>query len=133
MKGYVGNIEEASLQNENFREVIYTAEHSQLVLMSLLVGEEIGEEVHTVDQFIRCDEGEGKAIIDGVEHSISDGFAIVVPAGARHNIVNTSTSDSMKLYTLYAPPHHKDGTIHKTKAEAERDHEAFDGVTSERA
>lgn len=131
MKGYVANIEEASLENDDFRQVLYTAPFSQLVLMSLAPGEEIGEEVHEGDQFIRCDEGEGLAFIDGAEHAITDGFAVLVPAGARHNIRNTSTSDAMKLYTLYAPPHHKDGTIHATKAIAEASEEEFDGVTTE--
>lgn len=133
MKGYVTNIEEASLQNDDFRRVLYTAEFCQLVLMSLAPGEEIGEEVHDGDQFIRCDEGEGVAVIDGTEHPITDGSAVIVPAGARHNIRNTSTSDSMKLYTLYAPPHHKDGTVHATKEDAEHDTEHFEaGDTTER-
>ncbi len=131
MNGYVTNIEEASLENDNFRHVVYTGAHSQLVLMSLVPGEEIGEEIHSVDQFIRCDEGEGIAILDGAEYPITDGFAILVPSGARHNIINTSTSDCMKLTTLYAPPDHKDGTIHVTKADAEANEEHFDGVTSE--
>lgn len=131
MKGYVQNIEELSLQNENFRQVLYTAKHSQLVLMSLKPGEDIGEEVHHLDQFLRCEAGEGKAVLDGVEHAISDGFAIVVPAGARHNIINTSGSKQMKLYTLYSPPNHRNGVVHQTKAQAEADEEAFDGKTSE--
>lgn len=131
MKGYVTNIEQASLENDDFRRVLYTGKHSQLVLMCLAPGEDIGEEVHDVDQFIRCDEGEGVAILDGVEHPISDGFAVVVPAGARHNIKNSSTSDSMRLYTLYAPPHHRDGTVHATKAIAEATEEHFDGTTTE--
>lgn len=131
MKGYIENIEKLTLENENFRRVLYTAKNSQLVLMSLLPGEEIGEEVHDVDQFIRCEAGKGKAILDGVSHEIGDGFAIVVPAGAMHNIVNTSSDQPLKLYTLYSPPHHKDGTVHKTKAEAEADEEHFDGKTTE--
>lgn len=131
MKGFVGDIETLGKDNENFRHVLYTGQHSQLVLMSLLPGEEIGEEVHDdVDQFLRIDQGEGKAVIDGVEHDIKDGSAVLVPQGARHNIINTGTT-SMKLYTLYAPAHHKDGTVHKTKAEAESAEEHFDGVVSE--
>jgi mannose-6-phosphate isomerase-like protein (cupin superfamily) len=119
MKGYIGNIEQDSFANENFRKVLYTDENLQLVVMSLKPLEDIGEEVHQLDQFIHCEAGEGKAVLDGVEHAIGDGFAIVVPAGTKHNIVNTSKDKAMKLYTLYAPPNHKDGTIHKTKADAE--------------
>ncbi|MDO8408081.1 MAG: cupin domain-containing protein [bacterium] len=130
MKGYVANIEEKTLANTYFREVLYTDERVQLVVMSLLPGEDIGEEVHQLDQFIRVEKGDGRAVLDGVEHSIADGSAIVVPTGTRHNITNTSTTDPLKLYTLYAPPNHKDGTIHKTKAEAAEE-EHFDGVTSE--
>jgi len=132
MKGYVTNIEEKSLTNNYFREVLYTDTHLQLVVMSLLPSEDIGEEVHQLDQFIRVEKGTGKTILDGVEHDISDGSAIVIPQGTLHNIVNTSTTESMKLYTLYAPPNHKDGTIHKTKAEAEADEkEHFEGATTE--
>ncbi len=130
MKGYIQNIEALSLENENFRKVIYTTHNSQLVLMSLMPGEDIGEEVHDVDQFLRVEQGEGEAVLDGVSHPIADGSAIVVPAGAKHNIINTGSS-SMKLYTLYMPPHHQDGTIHRTKAEAEGDAEHFDGKTSQ--
>ncbi|MEK7093245.1 MAG: cupin domain-containing protein [Patescibacteria group bacterium] len=130
MKGYVKNIEQAALENENFRTVLYTAKHSQLVLMCIPAGGDIGEEVHTLDQFLRVEQGEGKAILDGVEHAVSDGFAIVVPAGARHNIVNTGTT-AMKLYTVYSPPNHRDGVVHKTKADAEHDEEHFDGKASE--
>jgi len=131
MKGYVANIEKLSLENENFRQVLYTAKNSQLVVMSLKPQEEIGEEIHQLDQFIRCESGQGKAILDGVEHDISDGFAVVVPAGAKHNIINTSEDKSLKLYTLYSPPNHRDGVIHKTKAEAEANEEHFDGKTTE--
>ena len=131
MKGYVSNIEKLSIENDYFRKVLYTAKHSQLVLMSLKPGEDIGAEVHQLDQFIRCEAGEGRAILDGVEHAFSDGFSIVVPAGAMHNIVNTSPDKPMKLYTLYSPPNHRDGVIHKTKEEAEGDDEAFDGKTTE--
>ncbi len=130
MKGYVTNIEQKSLGNENFREVLYTAKNCQLVLMCLKPGEDIGEEVHSLDQFIRCESGSGKAILDGVEHEVRDGTAIVVPAGARHNIINGPDS-AMKLYTVYAPPNHKDGVVHATKAAAEGDEEHFDGITSE--
>lgn len=131
MKGYVTNIEKASLENKNFREVLYTAKNSQLVVMSLKPGEEIGVEVHQLDQFIRCEAGEGKAILDGVEYLFRDGFVIVVPAGTRHNIINVSSEKPMKLYTLYSPPNHRDGVIHKTKADAEKDEESFDGKTTE--
>ena len=124
MKEYVVKIEEKTLQNDNFREVLYTAQHSQLVLMSLNPNEEIGMEVHEiVDQFIRVEQGEGKAILNGEEHDLSDGSAVVVPAGTQHNIINTSSEKKMKLYTIYSPAHHKDGTIHKTKQDAEMDKE----------
>lgn len=130
MKGYIVNIEKESLANEDFRRVLYTAKNSQLVVMSLQAGEEIGSEVHHLDQFIRCEAGEGKATLDGVEHDIRDGFAVVVPSGAMHNIVNTGTAP-MKLYTVYSPPNHRDGVLHKTKADAEGDEEEFDGKTTE--
>ncbi len=130
MKGFVTNIEAASLANGYFREVLYTAHNCQLVVMSLKPMEDIGEEVHGVDQFIRVEKGEGKSVLDGIEHELKDGFVVVIPAGTKHNIINTSSSEPMKLYTLYAPPHHKDGTIHKTKEEAEASHEEFDGTTS---
>src|ERR1700687_5268505 len=116
MTGFIINIEEKTLQNDYFREVLYTAQHSQLVVMSLLPNEDIGMEVHEiVDQFIRIEEGEGKAILNGEEHMLTSGSAIVVPAGVQHNIINTSTDKKLKLYTVYSPAHHKDGTIHKTK------------------
>ena len=130
MKGYITNIEDDSLENENFRKVLYTTNNSQLVLMSLLPGEDIGEEIHDVDQFLRVEKGSGKAILNGVEQKIEDGSSIVVPAGVKHNIINGDT-ESMKLYTLYTPPHHKDGTVHQTKAIAEADDEHFDGKISE--
>jgi mannose-6-phosphate isomerase-like protein (cupin superfamily) len=130
-KGYVINIEEATKENDNFRRVLYTAKHSQLVLMSLKPGEEIGEEVHNnLDQFFRFEEGEGKVVIEGEEFQIEDGFAVVIPAGTKHNIINTSSEMPLKLYTIYSPPNHKDGTIHKTKEEAESSEEHFDGLTS---
>ena len=131
MKGYVGDIEKETEENQNFRKVIYTAKNSQLVLMSLRPGEEIGAEVHHLDQFIRVEKGRGKAILDGVPYDLKSGYAILVPAGAKHNIVNTSASEEMKLYTLYAPPNHRDHVIHKTKAQAEADNEHFDGKLSE--
>ena len=131
MKGYLVNIEEASLTNEHFREVLYTAKYCQLVVMSLLPLEEIGEEVHSLDQFIRCEAGEGKAIVDGVEHKLGSGWIVLVPAGTRHNIINLSQEHTMKLYTLYAPPNHRDGVVHKTKEEADADTEHFDGKTTE--
>ena len=131
MKGYVTNIEEAALANENFRQVLYTAKNCQLVMMSLKPTEDIGPEVHQLDQFFRVEAGEGKAVLDGVEHPISDGFAILVPAGTQHNIINTSMDKPMKLYTVYSPPNHRDGVIHRTKADAEADSEKFDGKTSE--
>ncbi len=130
MKGYVINIEEAAKENNDFRRVLYTAEHSQLVLMSLKAGEEIGMEMHTLDQFFRVEKGEGKAVIEGVEHEIKDGSAIVIPAGTNHNIINTG-SQEMKLYTIYSPPNHRDGVIHSTKEIAEADDEHFDGETTE--
>lgn len=130
MNGYVINIEKVSLENENFRKVLYTAKHSQLVVMSLKPGEEIGSETHQLDQFIRIESGSGKTILDGIEHDITEGFAIIVPGGVEHNIINTSNVD-MKLYTVYSPPNHRDGVIHKTKTEAEADTEHFDGKTSE--
>jgi mannose-6-phosphate isomerase-like protein (cupin superfamily) len=130
MKGYVGNIEQETLANENFRKVLYTAKHSQLVVMSLLPQEDIGVEVHELDQFIRIESGQGQAILDGVVHEIADDFAIVIPAGTEHNIINTSLSKTMKLYTVYSPPEHRRDVIHRTKAEAAIE-EHFDGVTTE--
>ncbi len=131
MKGYISNIEEQTLENENFRKVLYTAKNSQLVLMSLKPGEEIGEEVHVLDQFFRVEAGKGNVVLDGIEHEISDGSAIVVPEGTRHNVINTSDTEPLKLYTLYSPPEHKDGTIHHTKGDAEDHEEHFDGKTTE--
>ncbi|MFS8158598.1 MAG: cupin domain-containing protein [Candidatus Roizmanbacteria bacterium] len=122
MKGYTANIEKQSLENTYFRQVLYTGQHAQLVLMSLNPLEEIGTETHsTVDQFIRVEKGNAKAILDGEESILTDGDVIIVPAGVQHNIINTSPENPLKLYTLYSPPHHKDGIVHKTKAEAEAD------------
>jgi len=119
MSGYITDIEEKTLQNTNFREVLSTGAHLQLVVMSLLPGEEIGLETHPdIDQFIRVEAGEGKAILDGEEHDVRDGSAVVVPAGTAHNVVNTSSSEPLKLYSIYAPPEHPHGTVHKDRAEA---------------
>jgi len=132
MKGYINNIEKDTLENNNFRKVLYTAKHSQLVLMSLKPKEGIGMEVHPDnDQFFRFEKGIGKVIIDGNEYEISDGFAVVVPAGAQHNVVNTSDNEELKLYTIYSPAHHQDGIIRNTKAEAEANEAEFDGKTTE--
>lgn len=132
MKGFVGNIEALTLANNNFRKVLYTAKFSQLVLMSLAPKEEIGEEVHDGDQFFRFEKGEGKVVIDGVEQPIKDGSAVVIPAGAKHNVINTSETEALKLYTIYSPPHHQDGVVHPTKAEAMADSEHWSGETTER-
>lgn len=119
MDGYIANIEELTLENSNFRKVLYTGKYAQLVVMCLKPGEEIGEEIHDdVDQFFRVDAGKGKVIINGKEYTVEDGFAIIVPAGAKHNVINTGNED-LKLYTLYSPPNHPDGTVHKDKAEAD--------------
>jgi mannose-6-phosphate isomerase-like protein (cupin superfamily) len=122
MTGFVGKIEELTLANSYFRQVIFTAPHSQLVLMSLKPLEEIGMEMHAnVDQFFRIEKGQGKVIMNGEESAVSDGFAIMVPAGTQHNVINTSQTDELKLYTIYSPPNHPDGKVHKTKAEAVAD------------
>ena len=131
MKGYITNIEKDSLENENFRKVLYTGKNSQLVLMAIEPRDDIGEEVHKLDQFIRVEAGNGLAILDGVKHEISDGSAIVIPAGTMHNIINSSETEKLKLYSVYSPPEHKDGTIHKTKNEAENNEKHFDGETTE--
>jgi len=132
MKGFSTNIEEATLENSNFRKVLYTSKHSQLVFMSLKPGEDIGMEVHEEnDQFFRFEKGQGKCIIDGNEYDVGDGVAVVVPSGAQHNIINTSKTDYLKLYTIYSPPHHKNGIIRATKEEAEANETEFDGVTTE--
>lgn len=116
---YVDNIEKKTLENEYFRQVLFTSTHMQLVVMSIAPREDIGEEVHHLDQFIRIEAGEGKSVLDGEERALSDGTALVIPSGTRHNIINTSSSKPLKLYSIYAPPEHPDGTIHKTKVEAE--------------
>lgn len=132
MKGFNANIEKDTLENENFRKVLYTGKHSQLVLMSLIPNEEIGMETHTDnDQFFRFEKGTGKVIIDGNEYDVTDGSAIVVPAGAEHNVINISATDPLKLYTIYSPAHHQDGVVRKTKAEAEANGPEFDGKTTE--
>lgn len=118
MNGYVVNIENETLDNDNFRKVLHTAQHSQLVVMSLLPGEEIGSEMHRLDQFIRVESGECVAILDGEENRLQTDWAVVVPAGTRHNIINTSTTRKLKLYTIYSPPEHAPGTVHRTRAEA---------------
>lgn len=130
MRGFVQDIEGLAVKNDEFRRVLYTAKHCQLVLMALKPKEEIGAEVHTLDQFFRVEDGSGEAVLDGVRTAIRPGFAVVVPAGATHNIINTG-SVSLKLYTLYAPPNHRDGVVHHTRAEAEADTEQFDGKTTE--
>jgi mannose-6-phosphate isomerase-like protein (cupin superfamily) len=130
MKGYIKNIESVAVKNEDFRQVLYTAKNCQLVVMALKPKEEIGMELHKLDQFFRVEEGTGEAVLDGVRTAISAGFAVLVPAGTNHNIINSGTVP-MKLYTLYSPPNHRDGVIHHTRAEAEKDNEHFDGKTTE--
>src|ERR1035437_7517475 len=130
MKGYVQNIEAIAVKNEDFRQVLYTAKNCQLVVMALKPNEEIGMEVHKLDQFFRVEEGTGEAVLDGVRTKIGAGFAVLVPAGTNHNIINTG-SVPLKLYTLYAPRNHRDGVVHHTRADAEADNEHFDGKTTE--
>jgi mannose-6-phosphate isomerase-like protein (cupin superfamily) len=130
MKGFVQNIEGLAVKNDRFRQVLYTAKNSQLVLMSLKPQEDIGAEIHKVDQFFRVEEGSGEAVLNGARTPIQAGFAVLVPAGVNHNIVNTGTVP-LKLYTLYAPPNHRDRVIHETRADAEGDTEHFDGKTTE--
>jgi mannose-6-phosphate isomerase-like protein (cupin superfamily) len=130
MKGYLQDIESIATKNTDFRRVLYTTKQSQLVLMALKPGEEIGAEVHKSDQFFRVEEGSGNAVLDGVTTEVHAGFGVVVPGGAKHNIINTGTAP-MKLYTIYSPPNHRDGVIHKTRADAEKDNEHFDGKTTE--
>ncbi len=131
MKGFAGNIEDLTKENENFRKVIYTGKFSQLVVMSLKPGEEIGAEVHeTHDQFFRFEKGKAKVVIDDNEYQVEDDFAVIVPAGANHNVINVG-DDEVKLYTIYSPAEHREGVVHATKEEAMADDEHFDGVTTE--
>lgn len=133
MKGYKANIEKETLKNKNFRKVLYTGAYSQLVLMSLKPKQEIGSEVHEEnDQFLRFEGGSGRVMIDDTKYTVKDGDAVVIPAGARHNVINTSATDELKLYTIYSPPHHKDGIVRKTKEEAEANDEEFDGKMTEK-
>ena len=132
-RGYCDNIEARTVENEDFRRVLYTSGHLQLVLMTLQPGEEIGEEVHSDrDQFFRIEEGEGAVDIDGRENRVEDDFAVIVPAGARHNVRNTGSAP-LRLYTIYGPPEHKDGVVQATKqdADARHSHEEWDGATTE--
>ena len=132
MKGFKSNIEKDTLKNDNFRKVLYTSKHLQLVLMTLKKGEEIGEEVHIgIDQFFRFESGKGKCIIDGNEYNIVDGDVIIVPAGSRHNVINTDAHEPLRMYTIYAPPHHQDGLINATKSDAEKFDVEYDGKTTE--
>lgn len=132
MKGFRANIEKETLENENFRKVLYTAKHSQLVLMCLKPGQDIGMEVHQDnDQFFRFEKGQGKCVIDGNEYEVGDGIAIIVPAGAQHDIINTSQEEELKLYTIYSPAHHQDGVVRPTKEAAEASSPEFDGQTTE--
>lgn len=128
MKGYITNIEKDTLENEDYRRVLYTAKNSQLVLMNVKPGDEIGMEVHELDQFIRIEQGKAQVILDDAQHDVEDDFAIVIPAGIHHNVVNTGDED-LKLYTIYSPPEHKDGVVQKTKADEYEEH--FDGKTTE--
>ncbi len=130
MKGYVQDIDSVAVRNDAFRQVLYTAKNCQLVVMALKPKEEIGAEVHKLDQFFRVEAGTGEAVLDGVHTAISAGFAVLVPAGTNHNIINTG-SVPLKLYTIYAPPNHRDGVVHRTRADAEADNEHFDGKTTE--
>lgn len=133
MKGYKANIEKETLKNKNFRKVLYTSAYSQLVLMSLKPKEEIGSEVHEEnDQFLRFEGGVGRVMIDDSKYTVKDGDAVVIPAGARHNVINTSATEDLKLYTIYSPPHHKDGIVRKTKEEAEANDQEFDGKMTEK-
>jgi mannose-6-phosphate isomerase-like protein (cupin superfamily) len=130
MNGYSGDIEKETLENQDFRRVLYTAQGQQLVLMSIPPGADIGEETHEdVDQFIRCEAGVGTALLNGVERPLHDGVAVIVPRGVRHNVINTSTTEALKLYSLYSPPEHKDQTVHQTKNDVTEEH--FDGKTTE--
>jgi mannose-6-phosphate isomerase-like protein (cupin superfamily) len=132
MKGFHSDIEKSTLENAIYRKVLYTGKHSQLVLMCLKPKEEIGTEVHPDnDQFFRFEKGQGKCIIDGNQYAVKDGSAVIVPAGAKHNIVNSSDTETLNLYTIYSPAHHKDGIVRASKEEAEAHEAEFDGITSE--
>ena len=132
MKGFKSNIERDTLKNDNFREVIYSGTQLQVVLMSLKPGEDIGLETHPdTDQFFRFEGGRGKCIIDGNEYTVENGDAVVIPAGSKHNVINTDSVEEFKMYTIYAPPHHKDGLINATKKDAESGDVKFDGITTE--
>jgi mannose-6-phosphate isomerase-like protein (cupin superfamily) len=128
MKGLVTNIEKATLENENYRQVLYTGMSSQLVLMTIQPGDEIGSETHDLDQFIRIEAGQAVVTLDGVNHDVEDDWAVVIPAGTEHNVVNNG-DEPLRLYSIYSPPEHKDGTVHATKADDKEEH--FDGVTTE--
>ena len=131
-RGYCDNIEKRTVENDDFRRVLYTGKASQLVLMSLLPKEEIGLETHPEnDQFFRFERGVGKIVINGFEREVGDGDAVIVPMGAEHNVINLSETERLRFYTIYAPAHHADGTVHHTKAEAEASEEEFDGKTTE--
>ncbi|MFA5077133.1 MAG: cupin domain-containing protein [Candidatus Micrarchaeia archaeon] len=131
-KGYATNLEKQTEDNDNFRQVLYTGKHSQLVLMSLNPGEEIGMEVHEhLDQFFRFESGEGIVLIDGVQHKVSDGSGVIVPAGANHNVINASKTSKLKLYTIYSPPEHQDKVVKRTKADALAQPEEYDGKPTE--
>ena len=131
-KGFNTNIEKETLENNNFRKILYSGSHLQLVLMNLKASEEIGEEIHhDNDQFFRFESGFGKCFVDGNEYKVKDGDVIIIPAGAKHNIINTDSSEELKMYTIYAPPHHKDGIVRASKEEAENNEEEFDGKTTE--
>ena len=133
MKGFKSNIEKDTLKNKNFRKVLYSASHCQLVLMSLKPKEEIGLETHKEnDQFFRFEAGRGRVEIDGNKYTVRDGDAVIIPAGAKHNVINVSATEDLKMYTIYSPPHHKDQIVRKTKAEAEANDEEFDGKTTEK-
>lgn len=128
MKGYILNLEKETVENTDYRRVLYTAKNTQLVLMSIEPGDEIGEETHDLDQFIRIESGQGKVILDGIEHELEGDWAVIIPAGTCHNVMNTGTGP-LKLYSLYSPPEHKDQVVHKMKANEAEEH--FDGTTTE--
>ena len=128
MKGYITNIEKATIENEDYRTDLYTSKDSQLVLMTIQPGDEIGAEVHNLGQFIRIESGKAKIVLDGVEHEAEDDWAVVIPAGCNHNVINVGDTP-LRLYSVYSPPEHKDGTVHATKADEKEEH--FDGITSE--